>query len=639
MSHADVVPTASGRRRWHLGLPLLVAALALCVLPGAAEAKKKRDKIGVATYNLYLGSDLGPATQAGLANRTDKFADEVGFVRSDVAANDFSSRAKHISQDIRDRKIDLVGLQEAALWRFSTPTDGGGPSAANPNAKLADTVYIDYLDTLLGQLNKDAKSKKTCAKEVRKAKSTPGKKDDRKARSCYRGYTLVVAQQEADLEFPADFDNNPGPNGLTYDVSASATTPCPGTPAGAPNGPGCWLQGNDDTGFNLGEPPAAQCSDGRDNDGNGTTDWGGDPKCTGQTDNVEGRPAQCADGQDNDGDGFTDAGADPECVDPPGPAPAQFDDSEANAGFQSKPQGLPQDANFDSHVFSGAPGPPIDTSGNGRDSATEFDCNPPLPGPQDTNPSEGPTLGEGGVWPFAGYDGDQDPNVAGSQVPVCLFHGIDGDLRLTMRDAIIKRKGARVKTRHSASGNFSQGSTFSVNVFGSPVRFTRGWTATDAKVRGKSFRFVNTHLESESAATFREDQASELVAPGGVASQPNTVLVGDLNSDPNRQATNLPNGDGGSSIAINRLFAAGFQMLTPPDLKTASHGDHGDVINDPNDLMGEGFIDHILTNAPGSIQRRGPVWYLDGFEDGLWQSDHAGVLVRIKGKLKGKKKK
>lgn len=581
-------------RLGRVGLGALTAVIAVGLVPGVADAAKKKtkqpDRARVMSYNLYLGSDLGPATQAGLANRTDKFADEVGFVRSDVAANDFAARAKQISQDIRDRKIDLVGLQEAALWRFSSPTDGGGPSASNPNAKLADAVYVDYLDTLLKQLNVDAKSKKTCAKQVRKAKSTPGKKDNRKAKNCYRGYTLVVKQQEADLEFPADFDNDPGPDGRTYDVSGSATVPCPGTPAGAPNGPGCWLWGNDDTGFSLGEPPAAQCSDGIDNDGDGLIDWG--PGAGNEPSDLVAA------------DGANDTTKD--CLD-------RNDNSEAPG---ARVGGLPQDANFDSHAYTGKPG--ADISGNGLDTAGQFDCNPPLPGPQDTNPAAGPAQGftPGGPFPpfpFAGYNGDQDPTVAGSQVPVCMLHGIDGDLRLTMHDAIIKRKGAGVKTRNSNSGNFSQGSTFSVNVFGSPVRFTRGWTATDAKVRGKVFRFVNTHLESEGAGTVREDQAAELVGPGGVGTVKPTVLVGDLNSD--------PRGSGDLPLAIQELYKGGFFGLSGG----APTFGHGEILTDQSNVRDDSRIDHIMANDP-SISVKGRR-VIDEYANGLWSSDHAAVLV------------
>ncbi len=50
-----------------------------------------------------------------------------------------------------------------------------------------------------------------------------------------------------------------------------------------------------------------QCSDGRDNDGDGYTDSPADPGCTSATDDTESpNPAQCNDGVDNDGDGLVD---------------------------------------------------------------------------------------------------------------------------------------------------------------------------------------------------------------------------------------------------------------------------------------------------------------------------------------------
>jgi hypothetical protein len=61
-----------------------------------------------------------------------------------------------------------------------------------------------------------------------------------------------------------------------------------------------------------------QCSDGRDNDGDGFTDYPADPGCTSAADDTESPnpppPAQCADGTDNDDDGFTDYPADPGCT-------------------------------------------------------------------------------------------------------------------------------------------------------------------------------------------------------------------------------------------------------------------------------------------------------------------------------------
>jgi hypothetical protein len=395
-------------------------------------------------------------------------------------------------------------------------------------------VLIDYIDTLLNKLNKKAKSKKACAKADEKRKA-----QGKKPKPCYRGYRLVVAQQEADVEQLGDFDNDPGPNGKTFDVSSTDS----------PEDFSRWLDGNDDTpGVNVGEPPS-----------------------------------------------------------PP----------------------FPTDTNFDTSPTGNTPDP-----GGGTD------CEAPAgqQAPIDTNPAAGPAFGEDvgapDPWPFEGYDGDIDPATPGSQMPVCLFHGIDGDIRLQMRDVIIARKGD-VKTKNVTGGNFSPASTFSLEVFGTRLNFTRGWTAADVSVRGKKFHLVNTHLESESVGTVREDQAAELVAPGGPAGVPNTVLIGDLNSDPARAPTNLPDGDGGSNIAINRVFAAGFRPVQPPGFS----GGHGtaqqDVLNDLSNLLDNGRIDHILTNSPSIAFRSGTI--LDGQTAGLWASDHGGVFSQLK--VPGGKKK
>jgi Endonuclease/Exonuclease/phosphatase family len=555
-------------------------------MPGVAEAKKskkkKKDLVSVLSYNLYLGSDLADATNAGLASRTDLFADEVGEVLSEVQQNDFATRAQTIARDIKKQKVDIAGLQEAALWKLEFPTDGGGP----PRGSSATTPLIDYIDTLLNALNQKAKTKKQCKK-----KGLTGNK-------CYRGYYLVGFTQEADVEQIGDFDNNPGPNGQTYDVSGSATIPCPGTPMGAPNGPGCWTQGNDDTGVNLGEPPAAQCSDGIDNDGDTKIDWG------------------------------PEAGNEPSDLTPPaddGTKDCIFrgDNSEAPGAPAA---GLPQDANFDSHAYVGGSG---DITGTGLDGPGVEDCAPAV---GDENPNPGPALGfdpdgPGGPlppWPFAGYNAPF--------VPVCMFHGIDGDIRLQMRDAIIARKGAGVKTSNVTSQNY--GNTFQVAVFGTSLKFTRGWIAADVSVRGKKFHLLNTHLESESVGSVREDQAAELVGPLGAATHPRTVLVGDLNSDPARAPVNLPNGDGGSNIAINRLFAAGLMPIQAPGFS----GGHGELLNDLSNTLDNGRIDHILTNDPLIQFRSGLI--LDSVGGGLWASDHGGVLSRLAipgGKKKGKK--
>jgi endonuclease/exonuclease/phosphatase family metal-dependent hydrolase len=206
-----------------------------------------------------------------------------------------------------------------------------------------------------------------------------------------------------------------------------------------------------------------------------------------------------------------------------------------------------------------------------------------------------------------------------------MFHGIDGDIRLQIRDAIIARKGAGVKASNVRGGNYAN--TFSVSAFGVPIQFRRGFVAADMNVRGKKFHLVDTHLESASAPA-KDAQAAELVAPGGPASQPNTVLVSDLNSDPSFP---VPEDPGAGGTAYNTIAATGFAPLTGP---SNTYG-HAEILNNPNDNTFTKRIDWILTNNP-SIRMKSS-FVLNKFANGLWGSDHGGVLSVLK--VPGGKKK
>ena len=80
----------------------------------------------------------------------------------------------------------------------------------------------------------------------------------------------------------------------------------------------------------------------------------------------------------------------------------------------------------------------------------------------------------------------------------------------------------------------------------------RGWAWVEGSLKGRKFRFVNTHLESAAEAP-RVAQAKELVAKGGPArSKRSTIVVGDLNSD-------RPNTTGASPVAYKTIIGAGFK--------------------------------------------------------------------------------
>jgi len=295
--------------------------------------------------------------------------------------------------------------------------------------------------------------------------------------------------------------------------------------------------------------------------------------------------------------------------------PAPFDyngDSSSNHQNNGVPgtQGLSCGPDTTSGIFGATPPDPT----NGYPYAS--DC-------VDNNPIMGPAT------PYTG------PTDKADTTSSCVFHGIDGDVRLQLRDAIIARKGAGVKTKNPQGGNF--GNVLKLPILGgaASVTFTRGWTSVQATVRGRSFHFLDTHLESEENGTVKEDQAAELIAPGGPAAVNKTVLAGDLNSDPSIQPGPDPVNDvSESNIAYNRLAAAGFTPLTGP----ANTYGHSEILNNPNNNTFTKRIDWILTNTPSITMRSSIV--LNQFANGLWGSDHGGVLsvLNVPQKKGGKKK-
>ncbi len=200
--------------------------------------------------------------------------------------------------------------------------------------------------------------------------------------------------------------------------------------------------------------------------------------------------------------------------------------------------------------------------------------------------------------------------------------------RLTMRDVILARRGAGVQTANPRSGNFQ--TLLPVDILGQKVPIRRGWTATDAKVRGSHwFRFVNTHLEAFDPAamvpSIRALQAAELVAPGGPATGPlPVVLVGDLNSDDDTVAP-------GDQQAYRVLLDAGLveRSTAVPlscclDSSLLAVGAGGEVSDFDHQ------VDHVMTDDPAGIGlERSTVTGLLPV-NGFWDSDHAGVFSALR---------
>jgi endonuclease/exonuclease/phosphatase family metal-dependent hydrolase len=197
------------------------------------------------------------------------------------------------------------------------------------------------------------------------------------------------------------------------------------------------------------------------------------------------------------------------------------------------------------------------------------------------------------------------------------------DVRLTMFDAILvrQRKDLRVTRRLKSQYETSIGVPTPVG----EVRSRRGWVAVDVRFKGKRFRFVNSHLESAADST-REAQARELTGRGGpLRGNRQHVVVGDFNSDP--QGRESPSGAfdilAGFGLVDTwpRRFGPGYSCcLAQSDAR------------DPNADSFDHRVDLILAK-PRLRALRGEVVgdeLGDRAPNGLWPSDHAGVVTRLR---------
>jgi hypothetical protein len=164
-------------KRLPLLLGIAVALLGL-IVPATAAAKPKKPKkpeITVMSRNLYLGSSLTAALNAGTLAEA---IDGSGTIVNDVDNSKFNERAVLLAKEIVANKPDLVGLQEVALWRDQTPSDYGWTESGGVGTPATHVRY-DWLQLLLDQLEAQGQT-----------------------------YEVVVSQDEFDAELPADVDGS-----------------------------------------------------------------------------------------------------------------------------------------------------------------------------------------------------------------------------------------------------------------------------------------------------------------------------------------------------------------------------------------------------------------------------------------------
>jgi endonuclease/exonuclease/phosphatase family metal-dependent hydrolase len=215
------------------------------------------------------------------------------------------------------------------------------------------------------------------------------------------------------------------------------------------------------------------------------------------------------------------------------------------------------------------------------------------------------------------FTGELPADVNGVDEPGSVA-GEDLDVRLTMRDAILVRKG--VKAKKFKSANYD--AAFQTDVSGIPVTADRGWTSVEAQVGDAKFRFVNTHIESFDDGSIKEAQVKELLKTA-LKGKGTKIVVGDFNSDPDDQGRN---GD-----AYDAMVRAGYVRRVLPGFTFGHTAD----LNDPNDASGfDATIDHVFVNDKKiKLVRKGSELLGDSESEmtpsGLWPSDHLGVVSEL----------
>jgi endonuclease/exonuclease/phosphatase family metal-dependent hydrolase len=250
-------------------------------------------------------------------------------------------------------------------------------------------------------------------------------------------------------------------------------------------------------------------------------------------------------------------------------------------------------------------------------------------------------------------------DVNGDQVPELV--------RVVDRDVILARKGVQFT---KLAGNFTTGGLCGVPIPNpvpmqsvpsadgcnytivaqanspvGPIISERGFVGVDATVRGKKYRFVNTHLEirdldptNPSSAIFQSLQAVELVATLQALTPPDRklILLGDFNSSPEHAPIGpiippyqIIAGAGFADIwdknPLRFFNPGGFTCCQLADLSNAMS-----LLTERVDII---FVHDTPFLPLALVTGQVPIFPLS--QPPNWMSDHSGVFANLTFGLKG----
>lgn len=208
------------------------------------------------------------------------------------------------------------------------------------------------------------------------------------------------------------------------------------------------------------------------------------------------------------------------------------------------------------------------------------------------------------------------PNVD-AEVPISDGAGGVFDLRLTDRDVILARD--TVQTSNFVAQNYAAKFAFMAGGAGGvPIALTRGYSHVDAAVGDAHFTFANTHLEIQAIQAIQTAQAGELLAGLAPTHDP-VLLLGDFNSSPGMNSYPQLTGPYRDAFDEAMTGGPGFTCCQAEDLRNADS-----AANERIDLVlfrGRFRVNDVTVPGTDPTTGRTP--------DGLWPSDHFGVLAHL----------
>ena len=210
------------------------------------------------------------------------------------------------------------------------------------------------------------------------------------------------------------------------------------------------------------------------------------------------------------------------------------------------------------------------------------------------------------------------------------------DVRLTMRDVILKRVGSGLKVVNHQKRDYK--TNLSVELAGKTLDFTRGYQWVDVLRNGTKFRFINTHLEAFSSDYALAQVKQMLAGPGSWAGP--TIIVCDCNSDPLLSA--IKPVDTVPHYAPYQEVVGKFGFSdTWLQWKPAWEGWTSGLSETVDDADASGFdhrIDMVFARTSDGARMRAVGGTVVGNTvaskdpaTGLWPSDHAGVMMKLRG--------